>query len=41
MELHPPLRRSVHAIEKGAFGSPSTKVVDFIYFISKNVITLL
>ena len=29
MEKHPPLRPIVEAIEKGAFGSPSTKVANF------------
>ena len=28
MELHPPLHLSVVAIEKGAFGSPSTTVAN-------------
>ena len=34
MELRPPLHLGVVAIEKGAFGSPSTKVANFTYFIS-------
>ena len=29
MEKHPPLHCGVVAIEKGAFGSPSTKVANF------------
>ena len=32
MELCPPLHLGVVAIEKGAFGSPSTKVANFTYF---------
>ncbi len=32
MELRPPLHLSVVAIEKGAFGSPSTKVANFTYY---------
>ena len=31
MELHPPLHLGVIAIEKGAFGSPSTKVNNFMF----------
>ena len=31
MELHPPLHYSVVAIEKGTFGSLSTKVANFTY----------
>ena len=31
MELHSPLHLSVVAIEKGAFGSPWTKVANFTY----------
>ena len=31
MELRPPLHLGVVAIEKGAFGSPSTKVANFTY----------
>ena len=30
MEWSPPLHLGVEAIEKGAFGSPSTKVANFI-----------
>ena len=30
MEKRPPLQLGVVAIEKGAFGSPSAKVVNFI-----------
>ena len=33
MEYLPPLHLGVVAIEKGAFGSPSTKVANFTYFI--------
>ena len=29
MESHPPLRIDVVAIEKGVFGSPSTKVINY------------
>ena len=32
MEYHPPLHLSAVAIEKGAIGSPSTKVANFTYF---------
>ena len=32
MELRPPLHLGVVAIEKGAFGSPSTMVANFTYF---------
>ena len=32
MELRPPLHLGIVAIEKGAFGSPSTKVANFIHF---------
>ena len=35
MEQHPPLHRSVVAIEKGALGLPLTKVANFTYFIIK------
>ena len=35
MELRPPLHLSVVAIEKGAFGSPSTKVANFTYLLYK------
>ena len=31
MELRPPLQQAVVAIEKGTFGSPSTKVTNFTY----------
>ena len=31
MELHPPLNLGVVAIEKEAFGSPSTKFTNFTY----------
>ena len=31
MEKHPPLHIGVVAIEKGAFGLPSTKVANFTY----------
>ena len=31
MELGPPLHLDVVAIEKGAFGSPSTMVANFIF----------
>ena len=31
--VYPPLQLGVVAIEKGAFGSPSTKVADYTYFI--------
>ena len=31
MELHPPQHLGVVAIEKGAFGLPSTKVANFTY----------
>ena len=31
MELCPPLHHGVVAIEKSAFGSPSTKVANFTY----------
>ena len=31
MEFHPPLYISVLAIEKRTFGSPSTKVTNFIF----------
>ena len=37
MKKHPPLHLSVVAIEKGAFGSPSTTVANFTYFISLKV----
>ena len=33
MELCPPLHLGVVAIEKGAFGSTSTKVANFTYFV--------
>ena len=33
MEQRPPQHLSVVAIEKGAFGSPSTKVAKFTYLI--------
>ena len=33
MEKRPPLQLSVVAIEEGAFGSPSTKVSSFTYFL--------
>ena len=33
MELSPPLHLGVIAIEKGAFGSPLTKVTNFTYII--------
>ena len=32
MELHPPLHLSLVAIEKGPFGSPSTKIANFTFF---------
>ena len=32
MELRPPLHLGVVAIEKGAFGLPSTKVINFTYY---------
>ena len=32
MMQHPPLHLGVVTIEKGAFGSPSTKVSNFTYF---------
>ena len=31
MEWHPPLHLGVVAIEKGAFGSPTTKVSNFTF----------
>ena len=34
MESHPPLHLGVVAIEKGAFGSPSTKVTNFTIYMS-------
>ena len=41
MELRPP-QHGVVAIEKGPFGSPSTKVINFIllYFISQKTISM-
>ena len=33
MELSPPLHLGVVAIEKGAFGSPSTMIINFTYFM--------
>ena len=33
MELRPPLHFDVVAIEKGAFGSSSTKVVNFTHLL--------
>ena len=33
MEWCPPLHLGVVAIEKGAFGSPSSKVANFTYFL--------
>ena len=33
MELRPPPHQGVVAIEKGAFGSPSTKVANFTYLL--------
>ena len=35
MELRPPLHLGVVAIEKGAFGSPSTKVANFTLLSSR------
>ena len=34
MEWRPPIPLDVVAIEKGAFGSPSTKVINFTYYLS-------
>ena len=31
MEQHPPLHLGIVAVEKGAFGSPSTKVANFTF----------
>ena len=41
MEWCPPLHLSVVAIEKGAFGSPLTKVANFTYFIQKPCCNIL
>ena len=41
MELRPPQHLGVVAVEKGAFGSPSTKVAKFIYFLLIFVTELL
>ena len=35
MEEHPPLNLGVVALERGAFESPSTKFVNFTYFLEK------
>ena len=43
MELRPPLHLGVVAIEKGAFESPTTKVVNFtylLYFLSVKIVDL-
>ena len=40
MELRPPLHFGVVAIEKGAFGLPSTKVANFILLTEYKNITL-
>ena len=37
MELHPPLHFGVLAIEKGAFGSPLTKVAIFTYLFDLEI----
>ena len=34
MELRPPVHLAVVAIEKEDFGSPSTKVANFTYFLT-------
>ena len=36
VEYHPPLRLGVVAIEKGAFGLPSTTVTNFTYLYKQN-----
>ena len=37
MESHPFLHLGVVAIEKGTFGSPTTKVTNFTYFFTYHV----
>ena len=37
MEMHPPLHLCVVVIEKGAFGSPSTTVVNFTLLLVCNI----
>ena len=37
----PPLHLGVVAIEKGAFGSPSTTVANFTYMVSSNYFYLI
>ena len=37
MEYYPPLHFAVVAIEKGAFGSPSTKVTNFTLTIERGI----
>ena len=37
MEERPPLKLGVVAIEKGAFGSPLTKVTNFILFLYSGI----
>ena len=41
MELLPPLHLGVVTIEKGAFGSPSTKVTNFTFYLNNIVLCKL